>query len=107
MIARRITAAFAALAVSAVMITALPLTANADEMFIGSVTTPEYIEAEGDTYVIDYIKKSSDAEILSNTELGDEDLSFLRESVEKYTIMIEKNGFKSVLESVVKRGNAE
>lgn len=60
-----------------------------------------------DKEVIDYIAKSSVEEILSNTELWDDDLSFLLESVEKYIIMIEKNGFKSALESIVKRGNAE
>ncbi|MGN0182128.1 MAG: hypothetical protein ACI4DP_06930 [Candidatus Ornithomonoglobus sp.] len=48
--ARRITAAFAALAVSAGMFTALPITASADDAFAGTVTMPGYIESEGDTY---------------------------------------------------------
>ena len=36
--------------VAAGALTAAPMTANADEAFVGEVTTPDYIESDGDTY---------------------------------------------------------
>lgn len=62
---------------------------------------------DDDKEVIDFMKRSSLAEILSDTELWDDDLIYLREPAEKYILMIEKDGIKSALESAVKKGNAE
>lgn len=60
-----------------------------------------------DKEVIDFIKKSSITEILSNIELWDDNLIYLREMTEKYLLMIEKNGVKAALKSVMMKGITE
>lgn len=59
-----------------------------------------------DKGVIDFMKRSSAAEILSNTELWDDNLIYLKELAEKYILMIETDGVKSALEFAVRKENA-
>lgn len=60
-----------------------------------------------DKEVIDFIKRSSTAEILSNTELWDDNLIYLHELTEKYIFMIEKDGVKDALKCVMMKGSIE
>lgn len=60
-----------------------------------------------DKEIIDFMKRSSTADILSNTELWDDDLTYLKESVKKYILMIETDGVKSALDEILEKGIAE
>lgn len=60
-----------------------------------------------DSEVISFMKRSSAAQILSNTALWDDNLIYLKELVEKYILLIETDGVKSVLDDIVKKGNAQ
>ncbi|MCD8180052.1 MAG: tagaturonate reductase [Firmicutes bacterium] len=59
--------------------------------------------ANDDPKVIDFMKSASAAEILSNTELWDEDLTYLSESVEEYIKSAENNGIKAAVELAAER----
>lgn len=60
-----------------------------------------------DKEVIDFMKRSSLAEVLSNTDVWDDNLIYLKELVEKYILLIETDGIKSALEDVLEKGIAE
>lgn len=67
----------------------------------------KYGSPNDDKEVIDFMRRSSLAEILSNTELWDDNLIYLKELAEKYILMIETDGVKSALEFAVRKENAE
>lgn len=60
-----------------------------------------------DKEVIDFMKRSSLAEVLSNTDVWDDNLIYLKELVEKYILLIETDGIKSALDDVLEKGIAE
>lgn len=60
-----------------------------------------------DKEVIDFMKRSSVAEILSNKELWDDNLMYLKELAEKYILLIETDGIKSGLNEALEKGFEE
>lgn len=54
-----------------------------------------------DKEVIDFIKRSTAEEILSNTELWGDDLMYLKKFVEKYIHLIETNGIKPAIKNIL------
>ncbi|MCI8520645.1 MAG: tagaturonate reductase [Clostridia bacterium] len=60
-----------------------------------------------DKEVIDFMKRSSLAQILSNTNVWGDNLMYLKELVEKYILLIKTDGIKSGLNEALEKGFEE
>lgn len=60
-----------------------------------------------DKEVINFMKRSSIAQILSDTDVWGDNLIYLKELAEKYILLIETDGVKSALEFAIRKENAE